>query len=238
MTRSVPAHAFASSGPAEPGTTLGPHRPHDLEQREVTHTQRDTMEPHLTCEKSSGGNLGVKGSQVQILSSRWSRNRITAGQRLAEHLRSSVHSGPSFSHLSRMLVPFFSILGCRDVASRAARTQRSGTWPGLDVANRQVSELPTPRCSRHRTHRVNACNPRSLGALDDLNGTSSAPSSPAAHRRTSPLPRARPTWPGGQRARQLTDREGHRRRPQCPSSGERPPPAAGTGAICRRAGAA
>jgi hypothetical protein len=52
------------------GTTWGPHAMHVREQRAGHRTSRVIIKPTVTCGNHSRNVLGVKGSQVQILSSR------------------------------------------------------------------------------------------------------------------------------------------------------------------------
>ena len=52
------------------GTVWGPHVKHDLERRSRRGTSFDTPTPRLTCGNTNSNALGVKGSQVQILSAR------------------------------------------------------------------------------------------------------------------------------------------------------------------------
>jgi hypothetical protein len=52
------------------GTTWGPHGMSDHEQRADDRTSSESMTRHLTCGNAYSNVLGVKGSQVRILSSR------------------------------------------------------------------------------------------------------------------------------------------------------------------------
>jgi hypothetical protein len=55
------------------GTIWGPHVTRDHEQRDHGDTSRSTCVPRLTCANGNIAGLGVKGSQVQILSARPAR---------------------------------------------------------------------------------------------------------------------------------------------------------------------
>jgi hypothetical protein len=52
------------------GTIWGPHVMRDLEQRAYEHDPANDLSPRLSCENAYAMVLGVKGSQVRILSAR------------------------------------------------------------------------------------------------------------------------------------------------------------------------
>ena len=73
MISSEAGHATANGEPEHVvilGTIWGPHVTRDLEQRDYRDTSRGTRAPRLSCENGYCADLGVKGSQVQILSAR------------------------------------------------------------------------------------------------------------------------------------------------------------------------
>jgi hypothetical protein len=67
------------------GTIWGPHVIRDLERRTRRSTSRNTMTPCLTCPNGYFNVLGVKGSQVRILSAR--RSSRSPLSRLFRQLR-------------------------------------------------------------------------------------------------------------------------------------------------------
>ncbi|HEX5405067.1 MAG TPA: hypothetical protein VFX16_22515, partial [Pseudonocardiaceae bacterium] len=58
------------------GTTWGPHAVRVPEQRAGDRTSNVIIKPHVTCGNRCSNVLGVKGSQVQILSSRRSKELV------------------------------------------------------------------------------------------------------------------------------------------------------------------